>query len=166
MITLRPSTWWFLAGAFGLCLFMVCVVIFSETLELLYLRETEGRRLQREFGFIAGEVRSSPESDQMVFAITAVEPNGAFARAGVLLGDRPWDYHGRSELAFYFILQAARHREVILRVSRVAPAGEFPQMVKIPISLQKQPQPNSALQPTSARHELRFLHVPRVGRSG
>jgi hypothetical protein len=135
VITLRPSTWWFLAGTFVLCLFVLCVVIFSETLETQYLRETEGRRLQREFGFRSDYVRTNPESDATVFAITAVEPNGTFARAGVLVGDRPWDYHGRSERSFYFVLQAARHREVVMRLWRVPPGSKLPELVEIRISL-------------------------------
>ena len=134
MIGLRPTTWWALVGGLGLCLFAVVIGIFHEALETLYLRETEGRRLEREFGFTSGY--APPSTNQSAgFTLTAVDPNGVLAKAGVKAGDRPWDYHGRSELSFYFTLRAARSRVVVLRVLRISQRGESAGMVEIPLTL-------------------------------
>jgi hypothetical protein len=118
----------------GVCLFAVVIGVFHVALETLYLRETEGRRLEREFGFTSGYAPPSTEQSAG-FTLTALDPNGVLAKAGVKTGDRPWDYHGRSELAFYFTLQAARSRVVVLRVLRTSPRGEAAAMVEIPVTL-------------------------------
>jgi hypothetical protein len=124
--------WWALAGGLGVCLFAVVIGVFHEALETLYLRETEGR-LEQEFGFTSGHVPPSTEQSGG-FTLTALDHNGVLAKAGVKTGDRPWDYHGRSELAFYFTLQAARSRVVVLRVLRSSPRGEARGMVEIPVT--------------------------------
>jgi hypothetical protein len=121
VLKLHTSTWWLITGGLLLCLFAVSLVGFSGALETLYLRETEAPQLQRDFGFIAAEIRPNPAFPDKAFVITDVLPNGVFAHAGVRVGDRPLDYHGRSELSFYFVLQAARERTVTLRVLRVRP---------------------------------------------
>src|ERR1700732_553049 len=101
MITMKANTWWFVVAALAMLLFVVIVVVYSESLETLLLRETLAPQLEREFGFTAAEIRPNPAFPDSAFEITRVQPGGAFARAGVLPGDRPWDYHGRSELQFY-----------------------------------------------------------------
>jgi hypothetical protein len=132
--TIRSTTWWFLAGTLSTLLFIVIVSAYWAPLETLYLRETAAPQLEKEFGFTAREIQLDPAYPDLAFVITKVDPNGAFARAGVRPGDQPWDYHGRNELTFYETVQAARGRTVTLHVVRVG--DEFPKSVAIPLSLQ------------------------------
>ncbi len=125
MITLRSASWWILVAALSLCLFAVAMVVFPDALQTVYLRQTAAPRLKREFGFDSDYVRST-------FTITRITPDGVLAKAGVRVGDRPWDYHGRDEMSFYYMLQAARSRRVVLRVRREPPGSGI---VEIPVSL-------------------------------
>ena len=145
MITLKPTTWWFVAAAVALLLFIVLIVGYSEPLQTLLLRETVAPQLERDFGFTAAHVKVGPDSLGSDFIITSVTPGGAFERAGVVAGDQPWDYHGRSELGLYYALQSARDRTVSMRFVRLAPTAHFPKLVTISIG-PKLPVRNSELE--------------------
>lgn len=132
VIALRSASWWTLLGALSLCLFAVLIVVFPNALQTMYFREMTAPQLKREFGFDAGYVPRTPLTEGSVFTITHVTPDGILAKAGVRAGDRPWHYHGGTEMSFYYTLQAVRSQRVVLRVLRQPPRGGI---VEIPISL-------------------------------
>src|SRR5881392_1383367 len=101
MITLRLQTWAFLVSSLLIVLFVVSVVVFFDPLQAWYLRTAEGPALQKEFGFTAETIGPDAAFEHRAFVITSVEPNGALGKAGLKVGDRPWDYHGRVEAQFY-----------------------------------------------------------------
>ena len=140
---IKPTTWWFLVGTLLTLLFIVIVVVYSESLETLLLRETLAPQLEQEFGFTAAQIRPNPSFPDSAFLITRVQAGGAFARSGVLPGDRPWDYHGRFELQFYLSVRAAREPPVTIHVIRLPAGADIPKDVRIPIYLHADARPNS-----------------------
>jgi hypothetical protein len=102
-------------------------IVYADPLEALYVRATLVPRLQEEFGFEAVTL-CDRNCDCTSLIISQLAPTGKLARAGVRLGDRPWDYHGREEITFFRHLDEARRREVtvpLLRRSQAHPAVEF-----------------------------------------
>jgi hypothetical protein len=139
MITLRLQTWAFLVGTLLIVLFVVSVVVFFDPLQAWYLRTAEGPALQKEFGFTAETIRSNAAFEDRAFVITSVEPNGVFGKAGLKVGDRPWDYHGRVEAQFYETLLYARDHDATVRVARIERGAQVPHLLEVPMRLNPWP---------------------------
>jgi hypothetical protein len=138
---MRTTTWWLVVGSLASLLFIVIVVAFSEPLETLWVRETFAPHLQRDYGFRAAEIRVNPTFPESAFVITEVVPGGVFARAGFRVGDRPWDYHGRSELGLYERLRSPR-RPVVVPVTRLESGADIPKLVKLTVTAVSPARPN------------------------
>jgi hypothetical protein len=65
--------------------------------------------------------------------ITSVPSGGPFARAGLRIGDRPFEYHGHSEISFYENLEHSRGSTALVRVSRLDPNADIPRLVEVPV---------------------------------
>jgi hypothetical protein len=139
MFTLRLQTWAFLVSTLLIVLFVVGVVVFFDPLQAWYLRTVEGPALQKEFGFTAETIRSNATPEAMTFVVTSVDPHGVFGKAGLKVGDRPWDYHGRVEAQFYETLLYARDHDATVRVARLEWGAQVPHLLQVPVRLNPKP---------------------------
>lgn len=134
----------------------------------LYWREIAGPPVEKDLGFRLEYVATEIPGREHMYVITHVTPGGRFDRAGIEPGDtKPrWiGYAPRLDL-FYTQLADPTQYPLKLQVVNVRHAGFWPRHVREVTIPSARATPNSALQPTSARHGLLLRHVPRVGRSG
>ncbi len=84
-------------------------LVFQTQLYDLWVVSFVGPELQRHFGFRAGRVEVvAAGGHRLEFAVTAVNPSGAFARAGVKPFDLPIGYQHGIASGFYQHLMWAR----------------------------------------------------------
>src|ERR1039457_5680845 len=109
-LRLGKAQWLYLAAALVIVLPGVLIATFQQEADLWLMHRFELPTLQASYGFTAALVRQ-PSADgcpNEVFAITAVAPDGPFARAGIRAGDTPVFYKHGMELGFISDLMWAR----------------------------------------------------------
>ena len=135
MMSLESATWIHVLGTLLLFLLMLVGIVYGETLEAWYLREAVAPGLEREFGFSTVSVREK-DCECSSLVVSSITAGGIFDQAGVRIGDRPWDYHGREEITFYTRLPRAREEKVSLPFVRPSngPSGS---VIHIEVTPQK-----------------------------
>jgi hypothetical protein len=110
LLRLGKAQWLYLAAALVIVLPGVLVATFQREVDLWLMHRFELPTLQASYGFTAAFV-PQPSADGCpyeVFTITAVAPDGPFARAGIRAGDTPVFYKHGMELGFISDLMWAR----------------------------------------------------------
>jgi hypothetical protein len=109
-LRLGKAQWLYLAAALLIVLPCVLAVAFEQDVDLWLMRRFEFPALQASYGFTAAPIsqRSADGCSYTVFTITAVAPNGPFARAGIQPGDAPTRYVHGAERGFLYDLMWAR----------------------------------------------------------
>lgn len=109
-LRLGKAQWLVLAAALVILLPGVLVAAFQQDVDLWLIRRFELPALQASFGFTAALIpqRSADGCSYEAFTITAVAPDGPFARAGIRAGDIPVFYKHGMERGFIYDLVWAR----------------------------------------------------------
>ena len=110
LLRLGKAQWLYLGAALAILLPGVLVATFQREVDLWLMHRFELPTLQASYGFTAALVPqpSGGGCPNEVFTITAVAPDGPFARAGIRAGDVPVLYKHGMELGFIHDLMWAR----------------------------------------------------------
>jgi hypothetical protein len=116
-ITLSASQWWCLFAIVPLLIpgFMA-FVLFQHEIAAFEVLHDLAPALQREFGFTAAIVEDERPIRDQTFVITSLDPAGALAKAGFLVGDVPLGYKHGFDTGFYLHLEGARCDATEMRV--------------------------------------------------
>ena len=124
---LDRRTWFYLTATLLLLLFLLLSLGYDRGLEEWYWLTFAAPDLQRDLGFRTGTIKVVAGGGQTyeLFAITYVDPGGAFARAGFRAGDVPseWFMHGGAPAGFYPRLNVNRGGRPVSFVV-VTPSGK------------------------------------------
>ena len=95
-IILSKTQFLYLFAVLFVVLPVIVVIAFLPVLSGAWCRQFDVPRYEQEFGFRLAGLRTTASDGSVytVLAITAVTPDGAFARAGSREGDVPRMYHG------------------------------------------------------------------------
>ena len=137
MLELRTSSWWYIAGALAVLLYVVVCVAYFYPLQAWYVRNTIAPQIERDLGFEARSVQTNPRFTERTLVITSVAPTGPSVRAGLRVGDRPFDFHGHSEISFYENLEHSRGSTALVRVSRLDPNADIPRLLEVRVFVPK-----------------------------
>lgn len=116
-ITLSSSQWWCLFAIVPLLIpCLLLFVLLQHEIAYFHVMRDLAPALQRDFGFTAAVVEEERPVRDQIFVITSLDPEGALAKAGFLVGDVPVGYKHGFETGFYAHLEYARHNVTEMQV--------------------------------------------------